>query len=529
MRGSVRLRWMVLAVLLLAGCGFDEEPADFRFLNPEPETIDPGRVSGQAGGRIASALFEGLCVRRHPDLQAIPAVAETIETTPDGRVWTFHLRDTVWSDGRPLSSEDFRFAWTRLLAPKTAARYANLLFAVKGARAFNRGEFTDPSRLGLRCPDPRTFVVELEHPVPYFLDLCAFYSLLPVPKHVVEAHPDLWIRPEFIVSNGPFVLDQWLLHRRIRMRRNPRYWNADAVTLEIVDAIAGDHANTNFNRYASGGLDWVDSDGVPAALVDRLSRRPDWHTAPYLSTYFYRFNLRRPPFDDRRVRQAFYFAVDAQSICTNVLRGGQLVAHSLVPPGLPGYQEVHLEGYDPDRARRLLAEAGYPDGEGLPKIELLFNTSESHRQIAEVLQQQWREILGARVELRNMEWKVFQATVQRGDYQIARGGWIGDYLDPSTFLDIWESGSGNNRTGFRSSVYDSLLQEAATTVDPAERMRQLHQLESIVTVQECIILPIYTYVVTNLYDASKWEGLEPTLLNTLHLGQLRRRSMEGER
>jgi oligopeptide transport system substrate-binding protein len=526
-RGCTLLAGALLCAPLLTGCGLDSAPADFRFLNPEPETIDPGRVSGQAGGRIASSLFEGLCRRRHPDLVAIPGVAESMENSPDGRRWTFHLRDCRWSDGRPVTSQDFLYSWTRLLDPATGARYANLLFAVRGARDFNAGRTRDPSHLGLSCPDSSTFVVELEHPVPYFLDLCAFYALLPVPRHVVESVGDAWIRPEHIVSNGPFVLADWQIHRRIRMRRNPRYWNAAQVSLEVVDALPGEDANSNFNRYASGGLDWVDSDGVPAALVDLLAKRDDWHSAPYLSTYFYRFNLRRPPFDDPRVRKAFYYATDAASICRNVLRGGQLPAHSLVPPGLPGYEEVHLDGYDPQRARRLLADAGHPGGEGLGEIELLFNTSESHREIAEVLQQQWKEVLGARIVLRNMEWKVFQATVQSGDYQIARGGWIGDYLDPSTFLDIFESTSGNNRTGFASAHYDSLLRAAAATVDPPARMRTLHRMESIVTREQCIILPIYTYVVTNMYDARKWAGLEPTLLNTLHLDQVHRRPQEA--
>lgn len=516
------------ALLLVGGCTFEGESADFTFLNSEPETIDPGRVSGQAGGRIASNVFEGLTRRRHPDLVPVPGMAESWEQSADGRRWVFHLRQAIWSDGTPLTSEDFRYAWTRLLDPATGARYANMLFPVRGARSFNAGDAPADS-LGLHCPDPRTFVVELSAPVSYFLDLCAFYALLPVPRHVVEEVGDDWIRPAHIVSNGPFLLEDWQIHRRIRLRRNPRYWQAESVSLEIVDALPGDHTNSNFNRYESGVLDWVDSSGVPPAIVDLLRERDDWHTAPYLSTYFLRYNVRRPPFDDVRVRKAFYHAVDAVSIVENVTRGGQLPARSLVPPGLPGYEPVELEGFRPEKARALLAEAGYPGGEGFPEVELLFNTSESHRQIAEVLQRQWKEVLGVEVTLGNMEWKVFQARVQEGDYDVARGGWIGDYLDPNTFLDCWISGSGNNRTGFSSASYDSLVARAARTVDREERMELLRRCEEIVTREECIILPIYVYVVTNLYDPARWAGLEPTLLNTIHLREVRRRGPEVAR
>jgi oligopeptide transport system substrate-binding protein len=245
--------------------------------------------------------------------------------------------------------------------------------------------------------------------------------------------------------------------------------------------------------------------------------RSDFHRGPYLNTYFLRFCVKSPPMDDPRVRKAFALAVNAEAITEHVTRGGQIPAHSLIPPGLPGYDEVHLEGYQPERARELLAEAGYPGGEGFPKITYLYNTSEAHRQIAVVLQQQWKRVLGVQVELRNMEWKVFMAKTRAEEYQIARGGWIGDYLDPNTFLSIWSSGNGNNRTGFASTHYDSLLTLASNELDSARRMKILHECERIVTSQECIIVPIYYYVVTNLYDGTKWNGLQPNLLNMVQL------------
>lgn len=516
-------RLLLALLFLIPACALEGEPADFAFLNQEPETIDPNRVSGQPGGRIASNLFEGLTVRHPRTLAPQPGMAERWELSADGRTYTFHLREATWSDGHPLTSDDFRFGWTRLLDPATAAKYASMLYPLRGARAFNAGE-AGPEVLGLSCPDDRTFVVELDAPLPYFLDLCAYYALLPLPRHVVEAHGDAWIKPVNIVSNGAFTLADWQINRRIRLHRNERYWNAESVALGIVDALPGDYLNGHLNRYFSGVLDWIDANGIPTALVPDLAERDDFHTGPFLSTYFYRFNVTRPPLDDPRVRKALYHAVDPQVIVEFVMRGGQPPATSLVPPGLPGYEPVQLDGFQPERARQLLAEAGFPGGEGFPEMTLLFNTSEAHKQVAEVIQQQWKDVLGIRIGLQNQEWKVFQVTTNQVEYDIARGGWIGDYLDPNTFLDLWISGSGNNRTGWTSPEYDALIQEASRTLDPERRMAILRRCEEIVTREACLILPVYFYVVTNMYDATRWDGLTPNLLNTIDLKHVKPRA-----
>ncbi len=528
-RGARLRRLTAVALLggLLAassiGCALEDQPADFTMLGREPETLDPQLCTAQPGGRILENVFEGLTRRAPGDLHPIAAAARSWEIEDDGRLYRFHLRRQArWSDGRRLTSFDFRASWIRMLRPATAAPYANLLDPIVGARAFHAGRVTDPSTLGLICPDDSTLVVQLERPVPYWLDLCAYYPLYPVPTWVIEEKGRLWTRPANIVSNGPYLLQEWRINQKVRLRRNPLYWNAARVQLGIVDVLHGDDVNSNFNRYESGVLDWVDSEGVPSTIVDRLLQRDDMHVGPYFNTYFLRFGVRSPPMDDPRVRKAFYHAVDPEAITRHVTRGGQIAAHSLVPPGLPGYREVQLDGYQPERARRLLAEAGYPGGRGFPPVTYLYNTSEAHRQIAVVLQQQWKKVLGVTVHLRNMEWKVFMATTRRGDYQIARGGWIGDYLDPNTFLEIWTRGNGNNRTGFASSRYDRLLDEANRQLDPVKRMEMLRECEAIVTREECIILPIYYYVVTNLYDGNKWKGLEPNLLNMVQLQNVRR-------
>ena len=505
----------------LGGCMASEPEAEFRFLNLEPETIDPGLVGGQAGGRIIANLFEGLTLR-DPQLVVQPGIAESWEISADGLTWTFHLRESVWSDGTPLSSEDFRWSWLRLLDPATASKSAQLLHPVIGAADYNSGTLDDPGEVGIRTPDSRTLVVELERPVAWFADLCATPPLSPVPRHVIEVAHTRWTRPESIVSNGPFVLVDRKLNQGLFLKRNELYYNAKEIALESAAALTGDFANANFNRYESGHLDWVDAGGVPPALVDRLRVRDDWHVTEFLATYFLRCNVRRPPLDDPRVRRALQAAVDGASIVEHVTRSGQVPAHSLVPPAVPAYEEIRLRGHDPQRARDLLASAGYPDGAGFPAITLLISTSQWHRQIAEVLQQQWRETLAIEVRIQNQEWKVFTSTVRQGEYDLARGSWIADYADAGNFLEIWATGSPNNRTGFSDPRVDTLIAASAAEIDAERRAGLLREIERIVVDEEAVILPIYYFAITNLFDASIWGGLEPDALNSLDLRRVRR-------
>ena len=427
---------LVVVLLAMTGCGGGGDPGFVWLSGAEPETIDPGLVSGEPGGRAARNLFEGLVAYAGPDLRLVPGMARSWDVSDDGRAYTFHLRRARWSDGTPVRAGDFVFAWERVLRPATAAKYANMLYVIENAEAYNRGRVTDPAALGVRAPDDSTLVVTLRAPCAFFLSLCASTPMLPVPPHVVRRFGQQWIKPEHIVTNGAFVLAEWRLNQRMVFRKNPLYWNAGAVRLERAVAIPGENSNANFNLYMSGVADWGDASAVPLFVVPELRRRPDFHTGPFFATYFYRFNVTRPPFDDVRVRKAFFLAADREAITTYVTRAGQEPAHSLVPPGVAGYREVRLPGRNVAEARRLLAEAGYPGGRGFPRVELLFNTSEAHKQIAEVLQQQWKEALGVEVHLVNQEWKVFLATTTSVDYWISRGSWIGDYLDPTTFLDV---------------------------------------------------------------------------------------------
>lgn len=464
----------------------------FTFNNgAEPETLDPALMTGVPEHTLAMALFEGL-VGYHPQtLKPVPAVAERWEVSTDAARYTFHLRNSAWSNGDPVTADDFVYAWRRVLEPATAAEYAYQLWYIKNARAYTKGELKDFSLVGIRTIDHKTVEVTLENPTPYFLELTAFETYMPVHRGCVDKHAGRWTRPENIVGNGPFILDQWKPHDRIVLRRNPRYWDAASVKLDRIVALAIVDENTALRRYKAGGLDWLNA--LPAAMIPALKTRPDYHKAPYLGTYFYRFNCTRKPFDDPRVRKAFNLAIDKAAICRDILNGQYEPATALVPPMMPPYDPPKGPTHDRKLAAELLAQAGYPGGKGFPRVTLIYNTSRRHEEIAVVAQDMWKRVLGIDVNLVNQEWKVYLRTMTDLDFDIVRSAWIGDYMDPNTFLDMFVTGGGNNRTGWSNRRYDDLIAEAARTVDAARRLELLRTAESILVVNELPILPLYYY------------------------------------
>jgi oligopeptide transport system substrate-binding protein len=497
------------------------ERADCAYVNgSEVVTLDPQTVSAQADGRVAQALFEGLTVKDPATLAPLPGVAERWELAADGSTWTFHLRAARWSNGDALGAEDFVWSWRRLLEPETAAPYAYLLHCVRGAEAFARAAPDEREarwrEVGLRAADARTLVVELARPTPHFLALTSFHPLFPVHRRSLEhfraRFPERWasewIRPGHLVSNGPFKLRERRINDRLRLVKNPEYWDAAGVALRSLDVLALEHVGTGVNLYLAGEVDWVDR--VPSALVPRLLPREDFDPAPYLATYFYRVNVTRPPYDDARVRRALALAIDRATLCARVVGKGEPPCYSLTPPGLAGYARPELAratDTDPgvalerDRAeaRALLAAAGFGPERPFPTLELHFNTSESHRDVAEVIAADWRNALGLEVRLVNQERKSYLDAQTRLDYDVSRSSWIGDYADPANFLEVFRGGGENNRTGWRDARYDALLDAAARERDEPRRLALLAEAEARL-LAELPILPLYAYVSQNLVN-----------------------------
>lgn len=353
----------------------------------------------------------------------------------------------------------------------------------------------DFEHVGVKALEPRLLEVKLNNPTPFFLKVTSFYTLFPVHrKSVEEFGAPGWTRAENLTVNGPFTMEFRLLRDRIRLRKNPQYWNAAEVKLNSVDVMAVASELTSLNLYLAGKIDWTPQ--VPASVLDALRQRTDYSATPRLSVYFFRLNTKRKPLDDPRVRRALAMAMDKKSV-TLVPGAGEIPALYLVPPGIAGYASPHGVEFDPAAAKKLLAEAGYSEGKGIPPLEILYNTNDSHRDIAAVVQSQWSRNLGIDTRLRNMEWSSYLDTCQKQKYEIARGGWIGDYVDPNTFLDMFMTGNPNNQTGWSNPKFDELVRSAATVADPAERFARLAEAEKIL-LDEMPIIPVYFQVTSRL-------------------------------
>jgi oligopeptide transport system substrate-binding protein len=512
---TIRLLALFWLLAFFASCGPAAKRGDLVFINgAEPETLDPGLITGQPEGRVVNALFEGLTTF-NAEARAVPGMAESWTISDDKRVYTFKLRPGItWSDGTPITAQDFVDSWRRTLLPETAASYNYQLFYVKNAQPFAEGKITDFSQVGVKALDERTLEVTLENPTPFFLDLCATPPLAPVPVKVIEKFGDDWIKPEHMVNNGAYVVDTWRINDIIRLRKNPRYWNAADVALETIDVLPIAKDTVAFNFYASGLADLsMDKGLTPPALLDALKKRPDFHPAPFLGTYFLRFNCQKGPFTDPRVRRAFGMAVDKRRIVEKVTRAGELPATGFVPPGLEGYVSPDGLLYDPEQARQLLAEAGYPGGKGFPLVNYLYDDRGSNEFIAVELQDMWAKELGVTVNLAKQEWKVYLNSMSSLDYDIARSSWVGDYPDPNTFLDLFLTGGGNNRTGWSDPDYDRLIAEAGREIDPAKRFALLHEAETLLVAKQAPICPLYYYVGIQLYDPEKVGGISPNILD----------------
>jgi oligopeptide transport system substrate-binding protein len=484
-----------------------------RFANgPEPETLDPGLMSGQPDGRIARAIFEGLVTPDPQTLMPIPGVASDWELADDGVTHTFHLRpDAVWTNGERVTAYDFEWSWMRVLHPDTPARYADLFYLIRNARAYKARELDDPAAVGIQALDDDTFRFVLESPTPYFLQLLTFYPFLPVHRATVERYGDAWTHPEHIVSNGPFRLAEHRQNDRFVLEKSEGYWDAENVRLDGVIAYSLDDLSTMLNMYRAGMTDWNPSGYLPAEYIPYVQHYEDYRAGPFLGSYFYSMVVTRPPFDDKRVRQALAFAIDRDEITRFVLHNSVAPWGRIVPEGFSQYPYPDPVRFDPERGRRLLAEAGYPGGEGFPSIEILFNTSEDHKKIAETIQAMWKQHLGITVKLLNQEWASYMRTTIDREYQVARRAWIGDYVDPNTFLAILRGGDGNNRTNWENVRYGEPVEQAAHELDAEKRMQLLAAAEAI-ALEEMPFIPIYSYR-SREFVAPYVRGWHPTALD----------------
>ena len=521
---SRALPGLLLFSLALTSCQ-TRPRADLVLCNgAEPQTLDPALVSGQLEGRLCAALYEGL-TRKDAKGKAIPGAAEKWTLSPDGRTYTFTLRkDLQWSNGDPFTAEDFRYSWLRALHPSTASPYAEILFFIAGAEDYHSGR-TSPETVGIWVINPSTLQVQLLNPTPFFPSLISFSTYLPVHRGTLEKSGDRWTRPENWVGNGPYRLLDWNINDRVSLVKNQKYHHPENIQLNRIDALSIARASTAFNLYYSGQADLLlDKGMIPSLILPKLRGRPDFHPGPLLATYFYRFNVTRPPFNDQRIRRAFALAMDKEAITEKVTRGGEPVAQALTPRGINGYQPPEGLSRDVETARGLLRQAGYPEGRGFPRVSILYNKSELNEQIAIEIQAQWKHDLGIEVDLRNQEWATYLRSLDTLDFDIARSSWVGDYEDPNTFLDCFVTDRGNNRTGWSNAQYDSLLASALSEPNPGKRFQILQKAETLLVTEALPIIPIYHFVGCLMFNTSSWVGLFPNLLDEHPLSEIKKRT-----
>jgi oligopeptide transport system substrate-binding protein len=486
-------------------------------IGTEPEGLDPHLVTGVTEHYVLLSLLEGLTTLHPKTLAVEPGVAERWEVSGDGRRYTFFLDpEARWSNGDPVTSGDFLFSFERILTPALGAPYAYMLYSIKNAEAFNKGELTDFAKVGVSAPDPRTLHFELEAPTPYFLSLSTHYTWWPVHPPSVLAHGGMtdriskWTKPGNFVGNGPFALETWRLNHSITVEKNAHYRDADSVRLNGIQFLPIS-MDTEERAFRADQLHITSTVPIPRIDWYRENAPDRLHFDTYLGVYYYMLNTAREPLNDPRVRRALAYSINREALTRHVLKAGQQPAHHFTPPNTGGYTaEVKLP-YDPDLARQLLAEAGYPGGTGFPELELLFNTSESHRTVAVAIQQMWKEELGIDISLYNQEWKVYLATRKERNFDIVRAAWIGDYVDPNTFLSLGTSDNGNNHSNWGNERYDALIRKAALTQSPEARLDLFQEAEAIL-MDEMPVIPIYFYVRSTLIDEAV-RGWHPNILD----------------
>ena len=472
-------------------------------IGPDPETIDPALNSAVDGGNMLLHAYECLLIVGE-DGTLQPGQAESYEVSEDGLTWTFHLRDGLkWSDGSDLTANDFVYSWKRVCNPEVAAPYAEtVLGMVKGYDEAIDGNL---DALGVSAPDDSTLVVELANPCSYFGSLAAFATLSPVQEATIEANGEAWATaPETYVSNGPFYMTEWVPGSHITFSKNPYYWNADAIKLDRLKFVLMEDSNAAYSAYQTGEVLMIKD--VPTEEIPSLTGTDDFYVDPIIGTYYISLNIQKAPFDDVNVRKALSLAIDREYVASTLMQGTYTAAGNFMGPGWmdtdgtefmsnanggkPYIDTTNFEA-NLEEAKQLLADAGYPDGEGFPTISYTTNDAGYHKVVAEYLQQAWAE-LGIDLQVNIVEWSSFTPMRRSGDFEVARNGWVGDYSDPSNMLELFCTTNGNNDGKFSNADFDAAIDTSRSTLDAAERSTALHTAEDILMDQAgCIPLAYY--------------------------------------
>ncbi|CDG88954.1 oligopeptide ABC transporter substrate-binding protein OppA [Xenorhabdus bovienii] len=514
--------WQAFAAQVPAGVQLAEKQVLVRNNGSEPQSLDPHKIEGVPESNIARDLFEGIVING-PNGEILPGVATHWENQ-EFKVWTFHLRkDAKWSNGDPVTAQDFVYSWRRLADPNTASPYASYL---QYAHIINVDDVIKgkqkPESLGVKALDDHTFQVTLSEPVPYLVRLLIHSTMSPVHRATVEKYGDRWTQPQNFVGNGAYKLKSWSINERLVFERSPTYWDNKNTIINQVTFLPISSEVTDVNRYRSGEIDMTYSN-LPIELFQKLKKEiPDQlRVNPYLCTYFYEINNQKPPFNDPRVRTALKLGMDRDLITNKVKNQGDTPAYGWVPPYIADFKDEKPDWYTKlnqqqrnEEAKKLLAEAGFSKDNPL-KISLLYNTSDLHKKMAIAAAAIWKKNIGVEVSLENQEWKTFLDTRHQGNYDIARAGWCADYNEPTTFLNVKLSYSSNNTAHYKSETFDALMKEALKVKSDAERVEIYKQANALID-KDSAVVPLYYYVSTRLVKpyVGGYTGKDP--LDNIH-------------
>jgi oligopeptide transport system substrate-binding protein len=474
-------------------------------LGTEPPSLDWSLATDHVSFNVIANLMVGL-TEFDKDLKPAPVIAKSWDFLEGGKKIVFHLRDDVqWTDGKKVRAQEFEYSWKRLLNPKTASQYAYILFDIANAQEYAEGKIKDASAVGVRAQDDQTLVVTLRHPASYFLAITTFEVTYPQRQDIIEKFDTRWTEPGNIVTNGPFRLASWKHENEIELKANANYFRGKP-PIETVTMYMVNEKTTAVTLFEQGNLDFMDDHSIPPLDKPRLAKMPGYKLVPQLRGEYYSFAVDRKPFDNPKLRKAFALAIDRE-VFPKILQGGQTPATSWIPPGMLAHNpEIGLR-FNPTEARRLLGEAGYPDGKGLPTIVLGYNTDEEKKLVAEAIQSMWQKHLGVLVRIENQEWKVFLKKLQNDPFPVFRAGWGADYPDPDNFMKLFTSNSGNNHGRWKNSRYDELLEIAARELDAKKRGKIYDDAQKLLTEVDVAIVPLYWKAESTILSP-KFTGLE---------------------
>lgn len=495
-------------------------------MGAEPRTLDPHLNSAFDASHVINNTFSGLMRDYGGEIR--PELIERYELSNDNLTYTFYLKESTWSDGKPLTAYDFEYSWKRALDPNEGVEYAFQLFYIKGGQAFNEGNGSIED-VAVKAINDQILEVTLIAPTPYFIELTAFMTYLPVRQDVIELETDgSWAtKPEVFVSSGPFILKEYTVGEGLVLVKNEKYINSKDVTLEKINVLFDNDSDKGLELFANGDLDVFDTPPVKK-IAELESENSDFYIFPHVGTFYYYLNLNNDLFEDIRIRKALSLAVDRNAIVTTVTKAGQLPATGIIPFGIfdnankefrvtAGDYGISTEYADVEAARALLNEAGYPDGKGLPNIEVIVDDTSEHLAIAQFVTEMWREVLGVNCTIVGKPWAEVQELRNDGNYSIARGGWVGDYSDPMTFLDLFLSYSGNNDSHWGNAEFDNLIEEAKL-MSGKERTDRLYAAERLLA-ENHVIIPIYYYTDPAMIS-DRTEGWKRTSMGSWYFGDV---------